>query len=210
MLARVSFLLAVLLAGAAHAAAPRDGKLDFAVLRDGEPIGSHEMSFRRDGDALAVDVRTRVAVKVLFVTAYRFEHDGRELWRDGRLVRLDSVTDDDGTKHSLHVEANGRGLQVVGDGQTAEIDAAMLPASLWHEGVVRSGALLNTLDGRTMAVRVEDLGQETVTARGRAVPARHYRITGDLERELWYDADAVLVRVRFKGKDGSDILYELR
>jgi hypothetical protein len=50
------------------------------VLREGEEIGRHELLFRRQGDKLAVDVRTRVAVKVLFVTAYRFEHDGQEFW----------------------------------------------------------------------------------------------------------------------------------
>jgi hypothetical protein len=49
-----------------------------------------------------------------------------------------------------------------------------------------------------------------VTARGRSVEARHYQLSGELERELWYDAAGVLVQVRFKGKDGSDIRYELR
>ena len=195
---------------AAEAAAPPDGRLDFAVIRGGDEIGRHEMLFRRDGDALQVDVRTRIAVKVLFVTAYRFEHDGRETWRSGRLVRLVSSTDDDGAKHRLNVEANGGGLKVVGDGQEREVDGAIVPASLWNEGVLRGGPLLNTLDGRSMAVSVEDLGAETVEARGRRIPARHYRLAGELERDLWYDATSVLVRVRFNGKDGSEVLYELR
>ena len=32
-------------------------------------------------------------------------------------------------------------------------------------------------------------------------------MTGQFERELWYDNDGVLVRVEFKGEDGSDIQY---
>ena len=35
-------------------------------------------------------------------------------------------------------------------------------------------------------------------------------MTGDFERELWYDADWVLVKIAFKAQDGSDIQYVLR
>lgn len=206
----LGFMLYALGTGAAAAAPPADGRLEFAVIRGGDEIGRHEMLFRREGDELEVAIRTRVAVKVLFVTAYRFEHDGREAWRGGRLVRLDSTTDDDGSRHVLHVEANGRGLKVSGDGREREVDGAIVPASLWNEGVLRGDPLLNTLDGRSMAVKVEDLGPATVRARGRDVAARRYRLTGELERELWYDADSVLVQVRFAGKDGSEVRYELR
>ncbi len=40
--------------------------------------------------------------------------------------------------------------------------------------------------------------------------ARRYAVRADLERELWYDADGVPVHVRFKGRDGSEIVYVLR
>ena len=212
MILRALALAAMLafVASAVRAAPPADGRLDFAVIRGDEQIGGHEMLFRQEGDALSVDVRTRIAVKVLFVTAYRFEHDGQELWRGGRLVRLDSKTDDDGTKHELHAQAGAAGLEVSADGRHETVDAGILPASLWNEGVLRAGKLLNTLDGRAMAVTVEDLGAETVSVRGKPVAARHYRISGELERDVWYDANSVLAQVRFHGKDGSEILYALR
>lgn len=205
-------LLAALccLAVAARAGAPPNGRLDFTVLRGDDEIGRHEMLFRREGDELSVDVRTRIAVKVLFVTAYRFEHDGQELWRGGRLVRLDSTTNDDGTRHALHAEATGAGLRVSGDGRDSDVDGTIVPASLWNEGVLRGGSILNTLDGRAMAVTVQDLGPETVNVRGRPVEARHYRVAGELERDLWFDSNSVLVQVRFPGRDGSVIRYELR
>jgi len=67
----------------AAAAAPVDGQLDFTVLRNGKEIASHRIHFRRDTDSLNVDIKTDIAVKILFVTAYRFEHHGTEIWRDG-------------------------------------------------------------------------------------------------------------------------------
>jgi Domain of unknown function (DUF6134) len=36
---------------------------------------------------------------------------------------------------------------------------------------------------------VTPAGEDRVTLGGRAVSAQKYRVTGDLERELWYDRD---------------------
>src|SRR3546814_12899986 len=58
-----------------------------------------------------------------------------------------------------------------------------------------------------MAIQVADLGPDTVFVKGSKEAAHHYAITGDLQRELWYDSNHVLVRVRFKAKDGSTIEY---
>lgn len=193
-----------------QAAVPAGGRLDFTVMRNGEEVGRHELVFRKYGDKLDIDIATRVAVKVLFVTAYRFEHDGHETWQNGELVRLTSVTNDDGTHHTLDVRANGHGLDVVGDGSKSNADAAIIPASLWNEGILAGGKILNTLDGRKMAIDVREIGKETVEVRGEPVSARHFAVTGELERELWFDSNDVLVKVRFKGKDGSDIDYLLR
>jgi len=44
---------------------------------------------------------------------------------------------------------------------------------------------------------------------GKDVMARHYAISGDLQRELWYDAGGRLVKVRFAASDGTDIQYVL-
>lgn len=195
------------LAASAQAAPPGSGSLDFTVTRNGSPVGRHEMLFRNEPDGLKVDIRTNVAVKVAFITAYRFEHEGHEIWQGGRLTRLWSKTNDDGTNHLLDVSAAGPALSVMADGKPTETAQVSIPASLWNEGLLTQKTLLNTLDGSRMAIGVSDLGVEPVTVKGATIPARHYAVTGDLQRELWYDADNVLVKVRFKAKDGSDIEY---
>lgn len=208
-LATASLFLAISQFSAVPAAAapPPGGVLDFTVLRNGSEVGRHEMLFRTDADGLKIDIRTNVAVKVAFITAYRFEHEGHEVWQAGRLARLWSKTNDDGTKHVLDVTAGGESLVVMADGKEAQKLSASIPASLWNERIVQQKDILNTLDGTRMAIKVADLGTEAVAVKNTVVPARHYVITGDLQRELWYDAQNVLVKVRFKAKDGSDIEY---
>lgn len=208
-LAAASFFLAASQFSAvpAHAAPPSGGVLDFTVLRNGSEVGRHEMLFRNDADGLKIDIRTNVAVKVAFITAYRFEHEGHEVWQAGRLARLWSKTNDDGTKHVLDVTAGGEGLVVMADGKEPEKSSVSIPASLWNERIVQQKSILNTLDGTRMTIQVSDLGTEAVIVKNARIPARHYALTGDLQRELWYDAQNVLVKVRFKAKDGSDIEY---
>ncbi len=188
------FLLSiiVLTINTARAAAPSGGKLEFTVLREGDPIGSHVLSFEKSADTLVVTIQTKVKVKVLFLTAYYFDHEGREVWRNGQLVELVSSTDDDGTKHTVAVK---------GDGQASKASAKTITASLWHEGILAGGSILNTLHGKQMNITVRDAGSEDVTVGGQTVSAHHYIIEGDLERELWFDGNQVLVMVRFKGID---------
>ena len=54
------------------------------------------------------------------------------------------------------------------------------------------------------------MAEEPVKGPGGPVPAKHYAITGDLQRELWFDSHGTLLKVRFKGQDGSDIQYVLK
>jgi hypothetical protein len=198
-------------AGAAQAAVvPDDGKLDFAVLRDGEKIGSYKLSFEQKADRLDVKVKTRIKVKLAFITLYHFDHDGHEVWQDGKLVQMETKTDDDGTDHKLKVAANGAGaLRVICDGEEMVADANAIPASLWNPAFIQNGNLMDSLVGKPLNVNVTKVGEETVSAKGRSIKAHHYSLTGDLARELWYDETGMLVRMTLVGEDGSQIQYVL-
>lgn len=199
----------VLLSVAAHALELPSESLSFAVLRNGDPVGTHTVRFQPQPDGFSVAIDTNVVVKMAMIPVYRFEHHGQEVWRGDQLVGLSSTTNDDGTRHTLKVKGGAAGLEVNGDGNSARLPGAVLPASLWNRATTGQGVLMNTLDGHAMNVRVSDLGDDTVTAHGQPRRARHYAITGDLPRELWYDDHGTLVQVRFKAKDDSDIRYVL-
>jgi hypothetical protein len=196
--------------GSANLARAADSELEFTVLRNGDPIGSHEIDVtERDGKTM-VDIETEVAVKLAFVTLYNFDHEGHEVWQDGHLVSYRSKTDDDGTDKALNAKLDGDALAVEGSASRHRSVPTIIPASLWNPATVGQSKLLNTLDGSEMAVSVADKGMENVDVRGQQVPARHYVLTGELQRELWYDASGRLVKVRFAASDGSDIQYVLK
>lgn len=193
----------------AHAETSK-GALTFTVLRKGSDIGTFSIAYHVDNGRTYIDSKTHVAVKIVFVTAYRFEQEEHEVWQGGHLARLDSKTDDDGKDRSLHVKADGNALDVDGSAAKYRAPLQVVPASLWNPATVQQTELLNTIDGKMMKVAVRDVGRETVKVAGQPVTATHYAITGDLKRDLWYDARGRLVQVAFLGDDGSKILYVLR
>jgi len=191
----ITFIMAMGLALASSvnaASIPSSGRLDFDVMRKGKDIGDQSYKFTGTTKALTVRVITDIVVKIPLVqiTAYSFTHDSTEKWASGKLIKVSSKTDDDGTPHQLSTSGNGA-----------------LPASLWNIDAMRSGKLLNTIDGTLMPVHVADLGSETVTVKGGKIAAHHYRMSKGLSRDLWFDTDGNLARVEFKADDGSTITY---
>ncbi len=189
---------------------PDSGLLNFAVIREGKQIGTHVLTFRQTGKRIDVTIKTRIAVKFAFITVYHFEHDGQETWQNGRLVAMKSITNDDGTDHTLAASLDGAGrLRVIGDGKEIIAAPDIVPASLWNPAFVRTKALMDSLVGKRLDIKIADRGGETVMVKGVKTNVRHYSMTGELARELWYDEHWVLVRMALTGKDGSAVEYVL-
>lgn len=187
--------------------------LNYTVLRDGKPIGSHAVSIDTKGQMTQVSIDTDIEVKVLFVTAYKFKHKSKELWTNGQLMTLNSTTDDDGTNKKLTVRATKDTMTVdsivKGQDRRQNADPATIPASLWNAETVKQNVLLNTLDGQVMKVDVKAMGAENVDAGGQSVTAQRYAISGELTRDVWFDDEGRLVRMRFPDKTNTEIVYAL-
>jgi hypothetical protein len=210
----MGFLAAGLLLVAAHGAmavsagAFSDDKLAFTVTRNGKPIGSHVYTFDRHGKRTVVEIKTNIEFRLFSLPVYRFKHVSREIWDGNQLVRLTSTTDDNGDPVVLDVRADGPVLRVGGPDDAVEVDAKAVPASLWNRAVVGRERLLDTVNGALMKTNATDLGDATVTVAGKDIPARRFRLSGEYNRELWYDRrDGALVRVLFEADDGSDVEY---
>ena len=53
--------------------------------------------------------------------------------------------------------------------------------------MVERTLLFDTQRGRLQKVQVTPAGTETITVAGRPVAAQKYLVTGDIQRQLWYD-----------------------
>lgn len=132
----------------AHAAAHRD--LRFRALRHGSPIGEHRVTFRLDGNRLVVATRVEIAVTVLLFTAFRYRHEGEEVWQSDRLVSVRSTTDDNGTLLQVSGHAVGDDVRIVGDDGPFLASGHLLTSdALWNSRAEPGRALSDVLDRYT-------------------------------------------------------------
>lgn len=211
MMLGLGAILAVALAAAASAAqASTQRDIVFDVLRKGEPIGTHAIAFRQEGGRLEVEVTIKLEVKVLFVTAFRYDHVNHETWQDGRLVRIVTHTDDDGDAYTVRGEAMQGAFRVSAPPPGYSTAADVIPTSWWNADTVRRGELMNSQKGELMRVKILPGPEEAVATAAGETRARRYLVTGDADLELWYDRDDRLAKIRFKGGDGTPIEYRRR
>lgn len=187
---------------------PPPGEITYRVLREGERIGSHRMAFVRDGADFIARTDIDIKVKVLGLTAFRYRLKAEETWRDGWLVGLRSRTDDDGDTYELEGERSEGALRLLVNGRRMSVSGYVLTSTLWHRDTPREQALLDVAKGRVRLIKGVLKGEERVPVDGETVTAKHYSITGELRRDVWYDDRFRLVRVEFPAKDGSWITVE--
>ena len=117
-----------LAAGSANAAetvrGASDGKVEYRIVHSKyDEIGSHSVSFSRNGGDLVVDVAINIEVKFLFIAVHSLVAERRETWRDGRFVGYKSHTDENSDLFDVSARAEGDKLIIEGpDGKVEEID----------------------------------------------------------------------------------------
>jgi hypothetical protein len=161
----------LLLAGVVHAS---DSRLDFEVLLDARPVGTHRFDIQHAADGThQVQSVAAFDVKFLGLVVYRYRHQASERWGQGCLAQLDASTDD-----------NGKRLQV----NRVPREGCVSSYAYWDRDLLlRQRQLLNPQTGNIDAVKFEPLGEDRIQVGGTPVTADRYRLHSDkLVIDLWY------------------------
>ena len=214
---RLFFALAILttlscLSPAGAGCRPPADRLAYSVSWGGAPVGSYEVGFEQNSVRVVVRTDIDVTAKLLFITVMRFIHESEAIWIDGRLQSYRGHTFDNGAETAVSVEPHGDGLALTRNGDSVrEMPVTVLPSSLWCREMLRDGPalLLDLLKGRLWAVEVRHAGEEDIQVGDRRVRTRHYAITGEYERDIWYDAEGIAVQARFPAHIGPSVYLRL-
>lgn len=196
---------------------PFSGLYDFAALygRD-SPLGSHRVTVTPQADgSIAVDVQIEFKVKLAFVTAFHYHHVDHELWCDGRLLSMDSTTDDDGAHDWVHGHATPDGFLVESSRGSVLAPADILTTTYWNPALLQAPRLLDSVRGVVMDVAVDKVAEETVPAAdGGRIAATHYLLhllsNAPLRTnkvDLWYDGSSHWVKLAFDAR-GHHVDYQ--
>jgi hypothetical protein len=204
----LGLLLAFTVGRAAWAEDPQ-GTYIYAVSRDGTPIGQLRLEFVNDGEKLRVISHTELDVSLLGLSVYSFTQQVEEVRSGDKIMSLTSEADDDGTDRKVSLSLQGDLLKGNYNGNDRTIDPRLITSLFWKKPPMGETQLIDALRGKVRDVNVKDLGPETLTLPVGRIEAHHYQLTGEWKRELWYDANGILVAGQLL-KDGAVVRQELQ
>jgi hypothetical protein len=206
------YVLAALAVAAGGARAADLETRDLEVRVDSKHAGEVHMTIHRQDDGVTqVSCDTDVDVRI-FLVRYQYSYRGREFWKDGRLQRFSSTCNDDGKKFEVSAVAEEGGLRVRVNGREHRMPAETWLTSYWtlpdaklREGVI---PLLDADNGRELDCRIQHVGTVQMAVMGQVQNVNHYRLTGKVQVDLWYDGAERLVRQEWL-EDGHRTVLEL-
>jgi hypothetical protein len=183
------------------AAAPVVETRDFTVFVDGKAGGDAHMTINKQDDGSLImtcdtDINVRISIGILWHD-YVYSLRAREVWKDGRVQRFDSTCNDDGKRFAVTAvaEADKLRLRVNGEEKTASADVWI--SSYWampdRARINQSVAIIDADTGATLSAKVLFLGVETRRVAGQEQKVNHFRLTGKVPIDLWYDTTGRLV-----------------
>jgi hypothetical protein len=197
---RLIMTLVGLLVPAGMACAAENETREFDVFIDGKPAGSYAMSIvQRDDGSFVMSGKADVHCKFALVINYSYAYQGSELWKDGKLQKLDSTANDDGVKTWVQAVAEEEGLHIKSNSGDRVIKADVWTTTFWRlpEKVTRNQPvmLIDSDTGKEIAANLHYVDNQRIVVAGQNVTAAHYQVRGGgREDDLWYDGTGRLLR----------------
>jgi hypothetical protein len=187
---------------------------DFRVFLDDKEIGTHRFDLLdKGGGERELVSQARMAVKILFVTAYTYDHHDVERWNGDCLSKLASKTDDNGDQHQVDVQRQDAATVVKTRDGTKTLGECVLTFAYWNPAMLKQTRLLNSQDGEYVEVKITDAGADSVVVRGVKTPARRYELRSTNQKlsiDLWYSPSSEWLALESKTERGQKLIYKLK
>jgi hypothetical protein len=186
---------------------PRANRLDFRIIRHGDEIGRHTVTFEPRGELLIVHVTVDALVTLLSLPIVRYAHRATETWQGETLVGLTAETDKNGRHQWASARRTDEGLVVLGS-QTQRYVAPEPAAttSYWDKRAL-TRPMISLEDGVLLRPMVAEHKADAIpSASGGA--ADHFVLSGAFSLELWYDRADTWASLAYTAADGSSVHYE--
>ncbi len=184
----------------------------FSLLIDGKDSGEVHMTITKQDDGTqTMQCDTKISVRFLLVR-YTYTYQGFEAWKDGKLQRFNSKSDDNGKAADVTAVAGKDGLDVRVNRVAKVSRSDVWLSSYWFQP---DSKLINTtipiLDadtGKDLDGKLEFVGTETRTIAKQTVKVNHFKLSGKVNVDLWYDGSSRLVREEWV-EEGKKVVMEL-
>lgn len=171
---------------------------NFHISVDGDRCGKLRMSIESRPDGRQVVLGDSSLEVKYFLFTFRFSSQGNETWHAGKLEKLENAANYGSSRHQVSATGTGDELLVRADGQERKLSRNVWTTSYWHAPEDRllgkTVSLLDSHKGRSLTAKLERVGKEAISLGDKDQTCSHYRLRGDVEVDLWYDAAGRLVQ----------------
>ena len=169
---------------------------EYTVFRDGDAIGNHRVRVFQRRAGVEIQVQTDFRIHLGFIPLYRFEHERREIWHGGQLRESIAKTNKNGTNYDIKILREFSGYKRVINGRVDNFGDPVKVLALWHQNLLKHTEFISPMDDKTYSISVEFLGNQMIELGDQSVSSLYYRMTGDSERDLWFDTAGHVLKVR--------------
>ncbi len=180
---------------------------DFAIQMDGKPAGQFRMTITRqdDGSATMLGAASYHAPALGGLLRRSCVWNCTETWKEDRLLILDSTSGDNSRRTAIAATADAGGLRLRVNGAERRARPDLWVTTFWRLPPValrnRPVALLDAETGRELTATLKYIDGNPLVKGGQSHPAAHYRISGQVQVDLWYDSLERLVRKEWRDSE---------
>ena len=171
-------------------------RIEFDIYRNNKNIGKHIFSFKKSGEQLAVKSEIKFEIKKLGVVLYKYHVKGTEYYKDGKLIKFNSKTNQNGKEKYVNLILENDELLIDGSSFKGKVSRDYLLGTWWNHSIVKAPAQISAVSGRIIMQNVKFLGKETITIDGKIFNALHFNFSSSdeslpekkkLNTDIWYD-----------------------
>ena len=193
-------------------------KIEFDIYRNNKHIGTHIFSFKKQNDLLTVESEIKFEIKKLGIVLYKYYVKGTEYYRDEKLFKFNSKTNQNGKEKYVNVVSEGEELLIDGSSFKGKVPINYLLGTWWNHSIVESEAQISAVSGRIIKQKVTFLGKEKIQFGEKTINALHFNFSSTDEKlskdkrlntDVWYEEKSLnWVKASFKKKGNWE--YRLR
>jgi len=184
--------------------------IEFDIYRNNKHIGKHIFSFSKTADLLEVESEINFEIKKLGVVLYKYHVKGTEYYKNGKLIKFNSKTNQNGKEKYVNLKSENDELVIDGSSFKGKVPSDYLLGTWWNHSIVEAEAQISAVSGRIIKQKVTFLGKEKVSFGNKTLNALHFNFSSTddkldkskrLNTDVWYDEETLnWVKASFEKK----------
>tara|TARA_Y100000590_G_C15613650_1_gene974867 strand:+ start:133 stop:816 length:684 start_codon:yes stop_codon:yes gene_type:complete len=171
-------------------------QIKFEIYRNNKHIGEHTFTFLRSGDELSVKSKINFKIKKLGVVLYQYYAEGTEVFKDGKLIKFESETNQNKKIKFVKLKLNNNEYDINGSSYKGKAPTNYLLGTWWNHSIVNAPAQISAVSGRIIHQKVTFLGNEQIKIGNKNYDTLHFNFSSSdkklsknkkLNTDVWYD-----------------------